>query len=500
VSSQDRLRRNLRDALPEGLDPPDPELLERILDGLPDRGDLAPRRRRRRPWRGARRIWPPALAAAVLLAVVGASTLWPRVNGPEAGRVEFLATTGNGAVTFVSSQAQPAAEYRGMKDGVLPGFGGMVDFNSQPSAAEDVARIEYEVKAGQPGVDLVALTHSEMVTLQADGALEDLTPLVQRLQKDRRFQPAALEQARFGTDRQYSIPWLQATYMMVVNRQALRYLPPGAEVDRLSYDQLIAWGQSLQAATGQRLIGLPADLNGTRGGLVYRFLQGYAYPSFTGTTLTGFRSPDAVRMWQTLQRLWSVTNPHSTHYTAMQDALQTGEVWIAWDHQARLKNALADPAHFIAVPAPSGPRGLGYMPVTIGLAIPKGARNPDGARALIDWLTRPKQQATASAGLGFFPVVQHVGLTGVAAAEARVAAVYAAAPGAVPALPPAGLGTRVDDFTAAYQDTFRRIVVDGEDITAVLNDETARLQGIVDSAGAECWGPDPRSRGPCRIG
>src|SRR5439155_6527856 len=129
------------------------------------------------------------------------------------------------------------------------------------------------------------------------------------------------------------------------------------------------------------------------------------------------RSPEAVQMWQTMRRLWAVTSPWSTTYVSMRDPLRTGEVWIAWDHQARLKDALADPAHFLAVPAPSGPAGTGYLSVTVGLAIPKGARNADGARALIDWLTRPHQQATASATLGFFPVVQRIGLPPVTAAE-----------------------------------------------------------------------------------
>ena len=63
----------------------------------------------------------------------------------------------------------------------------------------------------------------------------------------------------------------------------------------------------------------------------------------------------APEMWQTMQRLWSVTNPWSTTYTSMQQPLETGEIWIAWDHQARLKDALADSARFLAVPAPSGP-------------------------------------------------------------------------------------------------------------------------------------------------
>jgi multiple sugar transport system substrate-binding protein len=434
------------------------------------------------------------LAAAVLLLVVGASTLFSQLQ--YSGRVEALANLGS--VEFLSSQAQPATEYRDMQNRVLPGFNGTVDFNSQPTAAQDIDRILYEERAGRPTMDLVALTQSDLVTLQAKGALEDLTPLLQRLQKDRRFAQPALASARFGTGKQYYIPWLQATYMMAVNKKALQYLP-GADVNHLTYDQLIAWGQSIQAATGQRLVGLPADLDGPRGGLVYRFLQGYAYPSFTGATLTGFRSPEAVQMWQTVQRLWSVTNPWSTTYTSMHEPLDTGEVWIAWDHQARLKDALADDAHFLAAPAPSGPAGLGYMSATVGLAIPKGAHNPGGAGALIDWLTKPAQQAAASTNLGFFPVVQNVRLTGRAAVESRVAATYEANAGGVQTLPPAGLGSRSDDFTAVYQDTFRRIVLANEDIRTVLNEEAVRLQHLVDAAGAACWQPDPPSRGPCQV-
>jgi multiple sugar transport system substrate-binding protein len=489
LNAHERLRRNLREALPTGTDFPSPRLLDRIMSDLQAPGRRAARRRPRR------RVWLPTLAAAVLLLVVAASTLFSQLQN--AGRVEALANLGS--VEFLSSQAQPAAEYRDMQGKVLPGFNGTVDFNSQPTAAQDIDRILYEESVGRPTMDLVALTQSELVTLQAKGALEDLTPLLQRLQKDRRFAQATLDSARFGTGRQYYIPWLQATYMMVVNRQALPYLPPGANVNHLTYDQLIAWGQSIQAATGQRLVGLPADLNSPRGGLVYRFLQGYAYPSFTGSTLTGFRSPEAVQMWQTLQRLWSVTNPWSTTYTNMQGPLETGEVWIAWDHQARLKDALADSAHFLAVPAPSGPAGLGYMSATVGLAIPKGAHNPNGAGALIDWLTKPAQQATASANLGFSPVVQNVGLSGRAAAESRVAASYEADARGVQTVPPAGLGARSDDFTAAYQDTFRRIVLANEDIRTVLNEEAVRLQQLVTAAGAACWQPDPPSRGPCQI-
>jgi multiple sugar transport system substrate-binding protein len=456
-----------------------------------------PRRRQAARLSLRQRAWAPALAALVALGVLAGPLIAQQAQA--SGRVEFLATTSHGQVEFLSSQAQPATEYRAMTEKVLAGFNGTPDFNSQPTAAQDIARIRYEQSVGRSTVDLVALTQSDMLALQAGGSLEDLTPLLRRLQKDRQFPQPLLDTGTFGTDKQYFIPWLQATYMLVVNRQALRYLPQGADVNHLTYDQLIAWGQSMEAATGQKLIGLPADLNGPRGGLLYRFLQGYAYPSFTGSTLTGFRSPEAVQMWETMRRLWSVTNEWSTTYDRMDAPLKTGEIWVAWDHQVRLGTALADDQHFLAVPAPAGPSGLGYMSTVVGLAIPKSAPNRHGAESLIDWLTRPRQQAAASASLGFSPVIQGVQLSGAPAAESRVASIYQSDREGVVSVPPAGLGGSADAFTSVYQDTFTRIVLHGEDIATVLNEEAGRLQRLVDDAKAPCWLPDTPSRGPCQI-
>ena len=42
------------------------------------------------------------------------------------------------------------------------------------------------------------------------------------------------------TNLQY-IPWMQASYIMAANREALQYLPEGADINALTYDQLIAW-------------------------------------------------------------------------------------------------------------------------------------------------------------------------------------------------------------------------------------------------------------------
>jgi multiple sugar transport system substrate-binding protein len=260
----------------------------------------------------------------------------------------------------------------------------------------------------------------------------------------------------------------------------------------------------MQKATGEKKVGLPAA-PGSRGGLYHRFLQGYAYPSYTGTEVTGFKGPEAVQMWQMMKRLWAVTNAQSTNYASMQDPLQNGEVWVAWDHQARVKDALNNMGdQFQVFPAPSGPKGLGWMSAVVGLGIPKNAPNRAGAEALIDYLTRSQNQVKTGAVLSFFPVLEGVKLSGSGvpaylSAESVAAEKYNTNKKAVTALLPVGLGAKSDEFNKAYQDSFARILLRNEDIPTVLNDQAAQLQKLLNDQKAPCWPPDPASSGPCQI-
>jgi multiple sugar transport system substrate-binding protein len=448
--------------------------------------------RARRPSRGH---LLPALAMTAALSVLLAT----RVATPPLPNVLRTLVPQVATVAFFGSQAQPATEDRAMRTEVLSGFGEPYYFNSQDTGAQDIGTILREQKTGVSTIDVIDLTDSDMAALQAAGALQDLTPLLHKLEAEyRTFPKALLDAGRFGTSKLYFIPWLQATYMLVINKKALQYLPRGCDVYNLTYDQLIAWGQAIEKATGHKMIGLPAA-PGISGGLIHRFLQGYLYPSYTGTSVTGFKAPGAVVMWQTLRRLWEVTSQSSVNYTYMQNPLLKGDVWIAWDHQARLEAALQRTDEFEAIPAPRGPMGRGYMTALVGLAIPKGAANQAGAGDLIDWLTRPAQQAEASASLSFFPVTQPSGLAPAQSEELAVDHRYQTSAQPIPTRPPAGLGADTDQFTLDYQDAFNRIVVRSEDIQSVLDDEVFKLQRLLDAAQAQCLPPDPRGSGPCQI-
>jgi multiple sugar transport system substrate-binding protein len=226
--------------------------------------------------------------------------------------------------------------------------------------------------------------------------------------------------------------------------------PTGADVEALTYDDYLAWAQNLHEATGGPMVGFPAG----EGGLMHRFFQGYLIPAFSGGLLTTFTSDGAVEGWEYLAELWEYVHPQSTVYDFMQEPLLAEEVWVAWDHVARLIDAVEErPDDFIAVPAPSGPEGLAFMPVLAGLAIPETAPNPDGARELIRYLTEGQTQAITLQEVGFYPVIENdipVDLPPGIEMQMEAVTQQAAAADALPSLLPDRLGEPGGVFNRAF--------------------------------------------------
>jgi multiple sugar transport system substrate-binding protein len=404
-----------------------------------------------------------------------------------------------GSLVLISTQFQPVQEAEKMRTAVLAGFGRKVEFlGEELGPFED--RIRAEAQAGKGSVAVIGGQHGDMAGLAADDLLTDLSDLTQEL-ADRGFNPDYLELAKAGGDTPVYIPWAQASYLMAARKEAVGLLPSGADVNALTYEQLTAWGEQIARQEGSRRLGFPA----AQEGLIRRFFQGYAYPSFTGALNTKFASSDAERMWQWMRTAWAQANPQSTGYAFMQEPLQSGEVWVAWDHQARLIDALrGSPDDFVAFPAPTGPEGLGFIPVLTGLAIPKTAPDVDGAKDLIRYLTDPKQTATVARELGFFPPTAEQQLPadvdpGIRA-EADAIAAQSTSQAKVPSLLPVGLRDKAGAYDDVFRTTFTGIVLRRRDIGEVLAGKAKELQEVFDSAKAPCWRPDPVSTGTCKVG
>lgn len=136
----------------------------------------------------------------------------------------LIAGTAQADVLFWSTQAKPVEEAQAMREQVLNGFDDPVDY--QPNDAGPwLTRLNAELQAGSGTIGVLGALHGEFSAMDPDN-LVDLDDL-----------GVAAASATFnslaelGTGNAQYIPWMQASYIMAANRQALEYLPEGADLD-----------------------------------------------------------------------------------------------------------------------------------------------------------------------------------------------------------------------------------------------------------------------------
>jgi len=422
--------------------------------------------------------------------------------GGGGGTTGGAATGTPGAVSsepfvMLSTQLNTVTESESFRSQILSGFAAAkVEFRGE-TAGPFADRIVAESKLSKGTVGVIGGLHGDFGALDPN-LFEDLAPLATKL-KDRGIPAEFMELGKLGSSKQVYIPWMQATYILGVNKQALQYLPSGVSVDNMTYKQLTEWCKNISDRSGRKRCGLPAGPMS----LLHRLIQGYMYPAYTGGLVTTYKSADAATLWRDLKDLWQYVNPQSLQIDFMQESLLSGEVWVGFDHVARLVKAFeGKPNDFVAAPAPKGPKGLYYMSVLAGLAIPKSTPNKSGAEAFIDYMTTTAVQSKTLTAVSFFPVLSQALPADLPAhlknmaegvqkqskhSEAKVA------------LLPIGLGAKGGEFNKVQLDTFQRIVIKNEDIQTVLNSQATILQTVMNDSKAPCWRPDPPSTGPCQV-
>jgi len=390
-------------------------------------------------------------------------------------------------LVFASTQLSPPAE-QAFARSLLWSFGNETGIKVEfvpMGYAEMSAKIEAEVTAGKVTINVIGGLTSDIDPFASRGWVEDLTKF--GALPGRTFYPA-LERVSKMHGIKAIVPWMTATYVFVVNNEAFDYLPPGLTkedvikgTEKWTYEALLSWVRNIYEKTGEKLMGLPAG----GGGLLHRFLHGYLYPSYTGKQAELFDSPQAKAMWEYMRELWEYTNPASTTWDAMAGPLLREEVWIAWDHTARIKDAIVTaPEKFTVCPVPRGPIGRGYIIVLAGLAIPKGAPNQEEAWKLFEFLTRPEIQAKIAENVGFFPAVLEAApvVTGPIKNIAEGVSAQFATPDSIAVMIPP-LGGKGGEFNAVYRSAFERIVLKGENVETVLREGAAALRRIFEEAG-----------------
>jgi multiple sugar transport system substrate-binding protein len=423
-----------------------------------------------------------AVAAPALAACAGAST---------------SGGSGAGTISFISTQFTPVEERQRFEQILKARISGASVAYNPVEAAVFSSTITSQVDAGKVQISVAGGLHGDLAPHAQ--RLEDLDDLAASL-TDRRFPAEIAALGKLNGSTVKYIPWMQASYVLCVNKKALQWLPSGADLQNLTYDQFLAWMIAARAGNGGKpVLGLPCGPKG----LYHRFFQGYLLPSFTGGQITTFRTPEAAQAWAYLKELWSNTAPASTNYESMQEPLQRGEVLVAWDHVARLVGAPVDkPSDWVMAPAPRGPKGRGYLLVIAGLAIPRGAPAKDKARDVIKALTTVDTQLEVLRKNAFFPVAATTlptDLPPAIALEATAVDRQQSSNGAILSLPPVGLGSRDGEVSQVFKDTFKGVCLDGRPIQQVLDAQATQLNKILDELKVPCWRPDPAGQ-TCRVG
>ena len=117
-------------------------------------------------------------------------------------------------------------------------------------------------------------------------------------------------------------------------------------------------------------------------------------------------------------------------------------------------------------------------------------------------MMQPETQIRTLRATNFFPVVaadlpDDMPASVKAAGEAIEK--MSGADDANPGLLPVGLGDLGGQFNQVYIDTFERIVLAGQPVQEVLDEQAETLRSVIEEAGAPCWAPDEPSAGPCPV-
>ena len=194
-----------------------------------------------------------------------------------------------GTVGFLSTQFTPVEERQRFEQVLRSQLPVPVAYNPVEGGVFTTT-IKSQAQARNVRTALIGGLYNDLAPL-AD-AFDDVGGILGRL-SDAGYPDQILKLTTLGGATPKFVPWMQATYIVAVNKQALQWLPAGADVRELTYDQYLAWARAAQAAAGRPVFGIPAGPKG----LFYRFTQGYLLPSFTGGQVTTFRSADADVAW-----------------------------------------------------------------------------------------------------------------------------------------------------------------------------------------------------------
>jgi len=208
------------------------------------------------------------------------------------------------------------------------------------------------------------------------------------------------------TDResqQYFLPVNADVYLMVVNKKALVYLPAGARLNALTWEEFVQWSANIVEGEG---VGKTVVSGMPRKTWIYHF--GSTALSY-GAGFPEMNTDGAKEAWAIWAAIGTANGfvPDVKRVSYVEDVMQREEAWLTFLHCSQATPlSLQHEGKLTVAPMPSGPAGIGSVAGFRGVGLVEGAPNQEGAEAFITYLTSPEVQVKLEKGTnGLIPTV-----------------------------------------------------------------------------------------------
>ena len=204
----------------------------------------------------------------------------------------------------------------------------------------------------------------------------------------------------------YYVPISADVYLVIANNKALDYLPEGAELNSITWEQYKDWAIAIAAGEGEAKTSMPAlavksmvyELGGI--GLSY----GAGFPEVNTDAM--------VKVWGLVGEMIAADAIAETSFSYGDpvDMMKSEEAWLSFAHMGPVGQVYASaPAQFTIAPAPAGPEGNGTIAGAWGIGITAGTEKLDAAEQFVQYMIQPDVLYKITQGIGgTIPPVQEV--------------------------------------------------------------------------------------------
>ncbi len=406
-----------------------------------------------------------------LLVLLSLTTVFMFVGCKEEAVVAGAPTT-----LVVSSRLySPASEQKFLYDEVFPDFEKENNCIVKFEILDDTVllkRAELQAETGRVTTDVVIVHNGVMDQWITNKYVEEL-PVSDW--PGRTFSAAFLDSIMSG-GKTYFAPVGGDVYLLLANQKAMKYLPSGADVQDITWEQYIDWAVAIAEGEGEgktAVTGVPMK------SLIYMY--GGMFLSYGGE-FPVINSPGALEGWKLLTKMHNAYSPTVMTYDNVTAPMKSGETWLTVAHMARTGEAYrSNPSNYVIAPAPKGPKGIGSIAGVSGFGVPVGAEHHDLALKFIEFMTRPEIAVKVARGTGGFlpPIDEAIKVLGDSPVDEVIKkGVLVLQTGVVSGVPGSAY-TSWGAVKQVYDDVFADMIIGtGVYDKAMLDDAQAKLEAL----------------------